>query len=78
VSTHVITQSLGLKHFTQMDIFSAKIINILRLIYRSAKFFTRKIFNYYSKTKGLYFRIIIKLFKIFSQKISQIGKTTFI
>jgi len=35
-------------------------------------------FNYYySKTKGFYFRIIIKQFKNVSRKISQIDKTTF-
>jgi len=48
------------------------------LIYRSAKFFARKkikLFNYYSKTKAFYFRIIIKQFKHFSHKISQIDKS---
>jgi len=48
------------------------------LFYRSAKFFTKKtqLFNYYSKTKGFYFRIIIKQFKKFLHKISPIGKPT--
>jgi len=36
-----------------------------------------QLFTYYSKTKGFYGRIIIKQFKIFSHKISQIGKSTF-
>jgi len=43
-----------------------------------ANFSARKkirLFNYYSKTKGFYFRIIIKQFNFFSHKISQIGFT---
>jgi len=52
-------------------------MKVLRLFYQSAKIFAPKklkLFNYYSKTKGFYFRIIIKEFKIVSHKISQIGK----
>jgi len=39
------------------------------LFYGSAKFFARKkapLFNYYSKTKGFYFRIIFKHLKNFA------------
>jgi len=37
-----------------------------------------QLLNYYLKLKGFYFIIIIKQFKNFSHKISQIGKTTFL
>jgi len=44
---------------------------VLRLFCQSAKFFARKnSINYYSKTKGFNFRIIIKQFKILLHKIS--------
>jgi len=51
---------------------------VLKLFNRSAKIFAQKtqLFNYYSKTKSFYFRIIIKQLKKFSHKISQIGETT--
>jgi len=44
--------------------------NLICEIFRTKK---TPLFNYYSKTKGFYFRIIIKQFKVFSHKISHIG-----
>jgi len=46
--------------------------------YRSAKFFAKKNLNCLAtiKKQTLFFRIIIKQFKNFSHKISQISKTT--